>query len=92
MPKISEKLKGALIEYAHKKAEHLKKHPDCQAKLLGCQNDRKTNQLHHGAKRGENLNKEEFFITVCVHCHSVIETKLSASERREKGLLITPKP
>ena len=92
IPKISEKLKTALVDYKKLRIEHLKKHPDCQAKLIGCQNDRKTNQLHHLAKRGSNLNNTDFFMTVCIPCHSTIETKLSAATRREKGLLITPKP
>lgn len=90
IPKISDKLKAELVTYAKRRKEHLQKHPDCQAKLVGCNNDRKTNQLHHLAKRGNNLNKSEYFMTVCVNCHSAIETKLSAQERREKGLLITP--
>lgn len=91
IPKISEKLKTALVEFAQKKIAHLKKHPDCQIKLVGCQNNRATNTVHHAAKRGVNLNKKEWFLTACEYCHHIVETKLSASERREKGLLITPK-
>ena len=91
IPKISDKLKAELVTYARKKKEHLEKHPDCQIKLVGCQNDRKTNSVHHPAKRGKNLNREEFFQTACIYCHDQVERVMSAKERREKGLLITPK-
>jgi|SRR6478609_2142719 len=92
IPKISEGLKTAMIDYVKAKREHLKEHPDCQIKLVGCQNDRKTNTIHHVAKRGKNLAKKEWFKTACIYCHDIVETKLSAAERREKGLLVTPKP
>lgn len=91
IPKISEKLKVALVDYKKAKDEHLKEHPDCQIKLIGCQNDRRTNTIHHCAKRGKNLNFKEYFKTGCLYCHNQVERVMGSKERREKGLLITPK-
>lgn len=92
IPKISEGLKAAMIDYVKAKREHLKEHPDCQIKLIGCQNNRPTNTVHHCAKRGKNLSKKEYFKTACQWCHDHTEFVLSAKTRREKGLLITPQP
>ena len=92
IPKVSEKLKAALIDYKKLRLEHLKEHPDCQVKLIGCQNHRPTNTVHHCAKRGKNLSKKEYFKTACTYCHDQTEFVLSAKTRREKGLLVTPKP
>lgn len=85
--KVSEKQAKELQVYEVLRAEHLKDHPDCQIKLIGCKNDRKTNTVHHCAKRGANLNKKEFFKTACLWCHDYVEFVMSAKERREKGLL-----
>lgn len=90
IPKISEPLKAAMVDYRKAKQEHLAAHPDCQIKLIGCQNDRRTNTVHHCAKRGKNLSKKEWFKTACTYCHDQTEFVLSAEIRREKGLLITP--
>ena len=92
IPKISEGLKTAMVDYVKAKREHLKEHPDCQIKLIGCQNHRPTNTCHHCAKRGKNLSNKEYFKTACIYCHDQVERVMSAKERREKGLLITPKP
>lgn len=86
MPKVSPKRKEENKTYAVLSAEHLKEHPDCQIKLIGCTN--KGNVVHHAAKRGKNLNVKKYFRTACTFCHSEIEFKLSAKERREKGFLI----
>lgn len=86
IPKQSEKMKGALKEYSVKRKEHLKKYPNCQAKLLEC--EKIAVDVHHVEGRtGDNLNKEESFMSVCRHCHTIIHDKLSAETRREKGLL-----
>lgn len=83
--KVSGKMAKELAVYEIKKAAHLKKFPNCQAKLIGCVN--KNNTVHHIAKRGKNLNNEDTFLTVCTECHDQIEFKMSAKERREKHLL-----
>lgn len=87
IPKVSPKMKRELKTYSVKRVEHLRKHPDCQIRLVGCQNNRETNQVHHSAKRSKNLNNEETFLTACIECHKILETKMSAQERREKGYL-----
>lgn len=84
--KISAKQAKALKEYAPKKEQHLKDHPNCQARLIGCTN--RNNTVHHCAKRGKNLSKEEYFLTACDWCHDQIEFVMSAQERKEKGFLI----
>lgn len=86
MPKMSPKRKEENKTYAVLSAEHLKEHPDCQIKLVGCTN--KGNVVHHTAKRGKNLNVKKYFRTACEHCHRIIETVMSAQARREKGYLI----
>lgn len=86
MPRMSPKRKEDNKTYAVLSAEHLKEHPDCQIKLVGCTNQ--GNVVHHTAKRGKNLNVKRYFKTACVYCHNFIETRMSAHERREKGYLI----
>ena len=86
--KVSKKMADQLKEYTMAKAEHLKEHPDCQARLKEiCRNDRRSNTIHHTAKRGKNLTNKATFLTVCVPCHDHIETVLSAKERRDLGYL-----
>lgn len=85
IPKVSEKLAPLLRLYYKKKEEYLKKYPNCQIKLIGCTN--KAYQVHHSAKRGKNLTNEDTFMSACMWCHDIVETKLSAKERRENGFL-----
>jgi uncharacterized Zn finger protein (UPF0148 family) len=85
IPKVSLKSKDALKTYSQKRKEHLKKHPYCQIKLQGC--TQRASQIHHSAKRGANLNKEETFLSACENCHNIVERVLSAAERRKLGLL-----
>lgn len=85
--KVSAGMSKKLVIYKDKKAEHLAKHPDCQARLIGCNNNRKTNTVHHCAKRGKNINNEETFLTVCDNCHYEIEFVMSAKDRRLYGFL-----
>jgi hypothetical protein len=85
IPKVSNKMAVDLRLYYKKREAHLKKHPSCQIKLIGCTG--KATTVHHSAKRGKNLTNEETFMSGCGHCHHLVETKLSAKERREKGFL-----
>lgn len=85
MPKVSPKMAKELRTYSQKKADHLKKHPYCQIKLIGCTH--RGTQVHHAAKRGKNLNNEETFMTACDDCHNYVERVMSAKERRERGFL-----
>lgn len=85
--KVSDKMAIELKIYEKKKKAHLKAHPDCQVKLVGCTNQ--NNVVHHSEKRGKNLNNEATFLTACDHCHKQIHFVLSGKENREKGLLKT---
>lgn len=86
--KISAKMAKDLQDYGVMKRIYLQGHPECEVRIKDvC--DGQSNQIHHAAKRGENLLKPETFIAVCQSCHTFIETKMSAEERRDKGLLIT---
>lgn len=86
IPKMSPRRQGEMKTFEVLKAEHLKEHPNCQIKLIGCTN--KGNTVHHTAKRGKNLNVKKYFKTACQHCHHQIEFVMSSTERREKGFLI----
>lgn len=87
--KVSVKQAEANKKYygpAGTKEQHLKEHPDCQIKLMGCTN-RGIKVPHHVAKRGKNLNNLEHLLTACIDCHEFIETVMSAEERRKMGFL-----
>lgn len=84
--KVSKKQSKELKSYSKVREEYLKDHPFCELKLVGC--TMQATDIHHTAKRGKALNSKETFISACRHCHTILETKLSAQERREKGFLI----
>ncbi len=86
MPKVTDKMAADLRIYYKRKDEHLKEHPNCQIRLIGCTG--KATQLHHAAKRGKNLTNKETFMSACGYCHDFVEFQMSAAERREKGFLI----
>ena len=83
--KVSPQIAKKLNEYDIKRAKHLKDHPECQVKLIDCEEI--GIEIHHAEPRATGLNKEEYFLTVCRPCHDKLHNLLSASERREKGLL-----
>lgn len=85
IPKISAKVIVETKTYKQLRKEYLAKHPFCRAKLQGCTT--KATQVHHISGRGSKLNREETFMAVCFSCHKLLHDKLSATERREKGLL-----
>ena len=86
--KVSPKRAKELQEYNKLQKEQLKEHPECQIKILGvCIGKATTN--HHSAKRGKNYLNKETFLSACLPCHEFLETKLSAAERRDLGLLKT---
>jgi len=85
--KVSVHMSQQLRVYIPLRDQHLEEHPDCQVKLVGCTN--RNNTVHHTAKRGKNLTNKATFLTACDYCHPFIESRMSAKERREKGLLIS---
>lgn len=84
--KVSEKMKIKLKTYKELRKEYLLTHPYCFANLEGC--TKKATQVHHLGGRGTKLNAVETFMACCFNCHSRLHSKLSATERREKGLMI----
>lgn len=88
--KITAKRAKELQDYGVLRRIHLQEHPECEINLPGiC--DGQATSVHHCAKRGVNLLKADTFKSACASCHTYIEFKMSAEERREKGFLITPK-
>jgi uncharacterized Zn finger protein (UPF0148 family) len=82
--KISDKHKQALSIYSKLARKYKTDNPECQAKLNGC--TFATEDVHHMAKRGKNLNNVETWLAVCRSCHEIIENQLSSEDAREKGL------
>lgn len=83
--KVSKKHAKELKTYSQVREEYLKRHPFCEIRLLGCTS--RATDIHHVGKRGLNLSDPSTFKAACRSCHTILETKLSAAERREKGLL-----
>ena len=86
---VSAKRKVLNVEYAQLKERYLSKHPECQAKLIGC--EFKSVDVHHtesGSNKVAKLNDITTFIAVCRHCHHLIHNVLSSSEARELKLKI----
>jgi hypothetical protein len=84
--KISAKRKEENKEYTPLKKQFLIDNPECQIKLIGC--TKVAVDVHHCAKRGINFLNVKTWKSGCRWCHDIVETKLSAEERRERGLLI----
>ena len=88
IPKKSTKRKEQSKEYAVLRRGFLRMHPKCQARLIGCAD--LSVDIHHSAGRsGKEFLNIKNWMAVCRHCHSICHDKLSAKERREKGLLKT---
>jgi hypothetical protein len=87
--KVSAKRAKEKPIYDKLREEQLKEHPECQIKISGICTTVAT-ECHHAAKRGINYLNKETFLSACEPCHKHTERVMSAKERREKGLLITP--
>lgn len=86
--KVSAKQAQNLQDYGVLSRAYKAEHPECEVRLPGiC--DGMTTDCHHRAGRGSNLLDASTFIAVCRSCHNYIHDKMSAEERRERGLLIT---
>lgn len=78
--KVSKKMADQLKEYTRAKAEHLKEHPDCQARLKEiCRNDRRSNTIHHTAKRDWTHPSTfgKYFFNFCKHSCLVVMLRSS---------------
>lgn len=85
--KFSAKMKTERVSYEKLSREYLKGHPDCGVKIPGLCTNRATT-IHHAAKRGKNYLNVATWIGACFQCHDFLETRMSATERRLRGLLI----
>lgn len=86
--KVSAKQAKNLQDYGVLSRIYKSQHPECEVRIEGvC--DGMTTDVHHRAGRGNNLLDASTFIASCRSCHNYIHDKMSAEERREKGLLIT---
>ena len=70
IPQISKKRLSELAIYRPLRDKYLAEHPICEVKGCG----RKTDDLHHKAKRGSNLSNVDTFMAVCRTCHIWIHT------------------
>lgn len=84
--KVSEKRAKGLKTYKVLRDAFLSTHYYCQAKLEGC-TYRAVDVHHGGGRENEKLNDVSKFIAVCRNCHKICHDKLSAKERRDRGLL-----
>lgn len=86
--KVSVKQAKQNQDYGVLSRQYKAEHPECEVRIEGvC--DGMTTDVHHRAGRRSNLLDASTFIAVCRSCHTYIHDKMSAEERREKGLLIT---
>ena len=79
--KVSKKHRVALEFYFAKRKNFLALNPQCQ--IAGC--TAASQDIHHKAKRGKNLNEEKTWLAVCRYHHDFIHSHPSAS--RKAGLL-----
>lgn len=47
---MSDKMRQNLKDYKPVKDQHLRQHPDCQVRLIGCQNNRETNTVQNAER------------------------------------------
>lgn len=86
LKRVSSKQRGQLILYYRKRKLFLASRPYCEACfLLGHSQRMRSQDVHHSAGRGINLNNEATWFAVCRLCHDAIHG--SPNEARKKGLL-----
>lgn len=78
IPKESPKRKKERPIYTKLKNQHLAEHPECEARLPGC--DGQSTECHHSAKRGANYLNTSTFQALCSSCHRITEQELSAEK------------
>lgn len=85
VPQMSNKRAGEVRKYGPMRKEFLRKNRACQAHLEHCWH--RSSQIHHTTTSALDFLNTETWMAVCGHCHTMIETVMSAAERREKGFL-----
>lgn len=84
--RVSKKLSRELKRYYVLRDKFLRENPACTAVIdPNCM--RISNEVHHKARRGKNLNKVETWMAICGTCHLWIE--IHANESRKRGWLLT---
>ncbi|NCX56264.1 MAG: hypothetical protein EBW87_03595 [Burkholderiaceae bacterium] len=84
--KISKKRSAEIREYTALRKHFLSENPACQVFFNGC--SLKATDVHHVSTSALNFLNTATWKSVCRHCHTIIETKISAEKRREMGLLM----
>ena len=69
IPRVSKSMLKKLAEYRPLRDAYMSAHEICEVK--GC--NRKSQDLHHVARRGKNLCNVDTFLAVCRECHIYIE-------------------
>lgn len=69
IPKVSKSMLKKLAEYRPLRDKYMSENEICEVK--GC--NRKSQDLHHVARRGKNICNVETFLAVCRECHIHIE-------------------
>lgn len=86
LAKFSEKKADKLKPYAVLRRNYLKENPVCELHLQECQG--LSQEIHHCSTSEKDFLNTKTWKASCVSCHRRCEEKLSATERREKGLLL----
>jgi len=91
LSKVSEKRKAEEKEYKKKRAAFLALHTICQAKIEGCKG--KATEVHHMKGRvGDNYLNMKYFLSVCHHCHDIIERNPAFARQQGFSLSRLAKP
>ncbi len=73
-------------QYGPLRKKFLEEYPMCNASING-ECGKPAVEIHHVSLSGTNFLNTETWVGCCIDCHRIIETVLSAEERRLKGLL-----
>lgn len=82
--KISTKQKQKLNIYFKLSRQFKLDNPECQAKLKGC--TFATDDVHHMAKRGKNLNNVDTWMALCRNCHEYAHAH--PSQAKKLGIIL----
>lgn len=83
---VSKKKAKVIKLYTVIRSEFLNNHPSCEIMLIGCLGV--STEIHHVSMSHIDFTNPATFKSTCRHCHVIVETVLSAADRRKKGLLV----
>jgi hypothetical protein len=81
MRRVSKKQQRSYHLYSKLRREYLNEHPKCELCSLN-----EANQIHHKKGRGRHLCSVEYFLSVCLDCHSWIHAH--PAKARDAGLIL----